>query len=162
MWYVCYCEPKKALPLARALAEEGVRIECPSFRFRRRLPRRGTEQEIERALIGGMFFCGVDCWPLGEGFCAGVDLASVRRLLWMGEPAVVSDDDLSGLRLAAKARTDDKLELAVGEFVTIDFGPFKGVQGAITRLRKKRATVELADSSAPIEVPTFLLKKNQA
>lgn len=162
MWYVCYCEPKRALPLVRELAETGHAVECPSFQFRRRLPRKAKTELIERALIGGMFFCQVDSWPLEGGFAAGVSLDLVRRLIWLGKPAVVMDEDLAGLRLAGRACTDSKTQFAVGDAVSVDFGPFKGARARITEVRGKRFVVEVEGLSIPMEIPPFLLGKNQA
>ena len=162
VWYVCYCEPKRALPLTRELAETGHMVECPSFQFRRRLPRKAKTELIERALIGGMFFCRVDSWPLQGGVAAGISLDLVRRLIWLGEPAVVTDEDLAGLRLAGRARTDSKTQFAIGDAVSVDFGPFKGARARITEMRSKRFVVEVEGLSIPMEIPPFLLGKNQA
>ena len=55
-WYVCYCEPRKSLGLVAALGVRGVEAECPSFRFRRLVPRRKRVEELELPLIGGISY----------------------------------------------------------------------------------------------------------
>lgn len=159
MWYVCYSEPKKVLPLVEALVARGRGVECPSFRFRRRVPRRNRTHEIERPLIGGVFFCSVRDWPLGQGVVAGVELGEVRRMLWQGRPATVSDEELDRLRLASSRRTEGRTRFKVGDEVLIDLGPFKGAQGIVAAREQGQLLLHIEGMSLPLKASSILLRK---
>lgn len=161
-WYVCYCEPGKALALAAALNERGIEVECPSFEFRRRVPRRNKTEILERPLIGGIFFLGVDFWPIGSGILAGVDLGSLRRMMAPSGPAVVEDEELDGLRVASGEISRDRRSIYKGDTVEFFSGPFKGRRAKVIETGECIIRVEMEGSLGRIEIAPFLLRKIQA
>lgn len=159
-WYVCYCEPRKSLGLVAALGVRGVEAECPSFRFRRRVPRRKRVEELELPLIGGIFFLDTNQWPLGRGMLAGVDLEHVHRMLGMGTaPAVIADDELQGLRQAASERTRSKVSMRPGSRVEVAIGPFLNHHGTVTETKGSSLLVDLDGFNIGVEFSAFLLRK---
>jgi len=162
MWYVCYCEPKRALALVAALRAEGCEAECPSFRFRRRKPRRNSTEEIERPLIGGIFFCRTEHWPLGPGMVSGIDLDSIRRMMWMGRPATVLDSELEDLRKSSHQRTEERSTLKAGDEVEVVTGPFSGRKGIISGRNRDFFCVALEGFELELQITPFLLRKNRA
>lgn len=161
-WYVCYCEPKKCLELVAELVALGLDADCPSFSFRRRVPRRKKMETIERPIIGGLFFLGVDSWPLPARIVSGVDLRRVRRMIVASKPALITDEDLSGLRVAAAERSHVKNHLRAGDVVEICSGPFSGKMAAVTSSSPDFVWVEVENFSARVQFPPFLLRKKQA
>lgn len=158
MWFACYCEPRKTLALASALEARGLSVECPSFRYRRREPRRNRIHEIERPLIGGMFFCAADCWPLGKGILAGVELELVRRVMWMGKPAVISSEGLASLRSASSRRTASRTRLLPGTAVVVDVGAFAGARALVLEERPDALLVQIQGMNLPVVMAPFLLR----
>ena len=161
-WYVCYCEPGKALALVGALGELGIEAECPSFEFRRRVPRRNKVEVLERPLIGGIFFLGVDFWPIGAGVLAGVDLDRIRRMMTASGPAVVDDEELDGLRVASGEISRDRRSIYEGDTVEFCTPPFKGKRAKVVSLLDGAIRVEIEGFSGRIEVSPFLLRKIRA
>lgn len=161
-WYVCYCEPGKSLALARALGELGIEAECPSFEFRRRVPRRNKVEVLERPLIGGIFFLGVDSWPVGSGFLAGVDLAGIRRMMTASGPAVVDDEELDGLRVASGEISRDRRSIYAGDRVEIVKGPLEGFRAVVKGVESGLLRIEIEGFSGKAEIAPFLLRKIQA
>lgn len=157
-YFACYCRPKFLLPLVAALSAEGLRVECPTTVYRRREPRRNRTQEMRRALIGGMFFCRVDCWPLGQRLVAGVNLGSIRRVMWMGKPAVIPDADLNALRLASLAADPLQEAIGVGSRVVVVAGAFVGAEGRVIGHSSGYLIVQLDRMLLPIKMAPFLLK----
>lgn len=159
-WYICYCEPSKALALVEALKECGAEAECPSFEFRRRVPRRNKVEVLERPLIGGIFFLGVDCWPM-SGVLAGVDLSGLRRMMAPYGPAVIEDDELDGLRVASGDISRDRRSIYEGDTVEFCFGPFKGKRAKVVEAGKEAIKAEMEGFPGVFEVSSFLLRKIQ-
>lgn len=164
-WYVCYCEPRKSLALVGALGDLGIEAECPSFEFRRRVPRRSKTEVLERPLIGGIFFLGVDCWPLGSGMLAGVDLENIRRMMTVSGPAVVDDEELDGLRVASGKVSRDRRSIYAGDRVEIVKGPLEGFRAAVKGVESGEGgllRIEIEGFSGKVEIAPFLLRKIQA
>lgn len=159
MWFVCYCEPRKTLSLVGALAERGRQVECPSFRFRRRLPRKNKTHEIERPLIGGIFFCHERSWPLGSGLLCGVELGEIRRMLWMNKPAKVSDKELERLRAVSRSRTISRTKFSRGDRVIVDVGPFKGAIGIVADKERGQLILHVENMSLPLKCSPVLVRK---
>ena len=161
-WYVCYCEPGKALALVAALKGRGVEAECPSFEFRRRVPRRNKVEVLERPLIGGIFFLEVDCWPVGSGVLAGVDLAGLRRMMTPSGPALVEDEELDGLRVASGEMSRDRRSIYEGDEVEFCLGPFKGKRAKVAKVGKDIIIAYIDGLPGRVEISPFLLRKIQA
>lgn len=161
-WYVCYCEPGKALALVAALKAREIEAECPSFEFRRRVPRRNKTEILERPLIGGIFFLGVDCWPVGSGMLAGVELGSIRRMMAPSSPAVVEDEELDGLRIAAGEISRDRRSVYAGDEVEFVLGPFKGKRAKVAEAGRDIIRAEIEGFPGKVEISPFLLRKIQA
>lgn len=161
-WYVCYCEPGKAMALVSALKQRGIEAECPSFQFRRRVPRRNKTEVLERPLIGGIFFVGVGCWPIGSGMLAGVELERIRRMMSMSGPAVVEDEELDGLRVAAGKISRDRRSIYKGDEVELVDGPFKGTRAKVIEAGRDIMKVEIEWMLGNVEISPFLLRKIQA
>jgi|GEM_PF-5262050 len=161
-WYVCYCEPGKALALVAALRGRGTEAECPSFEFRRRVPRRKKTEVLERPLIGGIFFLGVDCWPLGSGILAGVDLGSLRRMMAPYGPAVIEDEELNGLRVASGEMSRDRRSIYKDDVVEFCSGPFKGKRAKVVEAGKDIIRADIDGLPGKVEISPFLLRKIQA
>lgn len=160
-WYVCYCEPRKSLALVGALGDLGIEAECPSFEFRRRVPRRNKVEVLEMPLIGGIFFIEVDSWPVGLGILAGVDLSGIRRMMTPHGPAIVDDEELDGLRMASGEISRDRRSIYEGDTVEFCTGPFKGRRAKVVGVREEVVRVDLEGLPGRAEVPPFLLRKIQ-
>lgn len=161
-WYVCYCEPRKSLALVAALKGLGIEAECPSFEFRRRVPRRNKVEVLEKPLIGGIFFLGIDSWPIRSGILAGVDLTSIRRMMTASGPAAVDDEELDGLRVACGEISRDRRSIYEGDIVEFCTFPFKGKKAKVVGLLEGAIRVEVEGFSGRIEVSPFLLRKIRA
>ena len=162
MWYVCYCEPKKALPLVEELKAMGIKADCPSFLFRRRIPRRNAIEKIERPMIGGVFFCSVDDWPLPRGYASGVDLSRINCMpdhANGGAAAVVSDDELEPLWASSRERTEKLSKLRPGDKVEVSLGPFKGRVGVVVSDVRHAISVLLEEAEVEIKFSPFLLRR---
>jgi len=161
-WYACYCEPSKAMDLVRALAAEGKDVSCPWFEYRRRVPRQNRVEILKKPLIGGVFFCRTDSWPLGEGSVAGVDLPSVSRMLSFGKVGEVSGEELDEFCLAGAQDGNTRTKFLKGDSVTARSGPFKGFKGEVISESGGYVNVLLEGFPMSFKISPFLIGKTQA
>jgi len=161
-WYVCYCEPSKVLALVDELKAKGLEVDCPWFEYRRRVPRQNRVEILKKPLIGGVFFCRSDSWPLGGGSIAGVDLLSVSRLLSFGKVGEVFEEELDEFRLAGIQDGKIRTEFLKGDSVTVRSGPFEGFKGEVISESGGPVNVLLEGFQANFKFFPCLLSKNKA
>ena len=160
-WYICWVEPKRSLELVEQLSASKD-VECPSFTFRRRVPRRKRVEVLRKPLIGGIFFCGVGSWPLGRGLVAGVELSELRRMPGAdGSPAVVGDEEIEPLRDSAIIETAERTNLNAGDEVELMVGPFKGKRARVRALEDDDEIAQLEVDWLPglLKIRACLLRK---
>jgi len=158
-WYACRCEPGKTLALAEALKGAGIEVECPTFTFRRRVPRRKRVETLERPLIGGMFFLGADCWPLRVSPSLRIDVSQLRRVQTPNGPALIRDEELDGLRVAAGEVSEDRREIKPGNSIEFCTGPLKGRVGKVIAAGHNSIRAEVDGLPGTVTVAPFLLRK---
>jgi len=161
-WYVCYCEPSKAMDLVEELSGRGADVVCPWFEYRRRVPRRNAVEIIRKPLIGGIFFCEVDSWPLPDEVVAGVETGSVYRMLSFGEVGIVEDEELQDFRRAGSGKTASGTIFEIGDCVLIKSGPFKEKEGIVCSVCEQEIGVSLEGFPMSFKISPFLIGKTQA
>ena len=126
------------------------------------MPRRNQTHEVEWPLIGGIFFCREDVWPLGSGFVAGVDLSNVQRMRSVsGDYGLVSDEELDRLRGSSAERTAEKTSFRKGDRVLVTLGSFADMEGTVEKQAGEYCTISIDGFKVPIKFRAFLLRKIQ-
>jgi transcription antitermination factor NusG len=163
-FYACYCVPKRSIGLALWARENGYAVDCPSFSFRRRLPRRKKVEILRKPLIGGFVFVGVDDYDLllRKGWQAGVDLSRLKPAQVTGQRIVLTESEVDWLIVQGDRMSGKRSELKVGDRVRIFFGPFQDMEGNITEKTERAFVVDLGGLLSRSEIAPFLLKKTQA
>jgi transcription antitermination factor NusG len=165
LWFVCYCAPRQTLRLADALAELGAKVLCPRVVVRRRVPRKNRVEEFEQPMIGGVFFCHQESWPIRAGRVEGVDTAQLRRMTLGGKAVVVRDSELSPMRdlmkeMAAEDRAGKaRPAISPGDKVVVKAGPLEGL--VLTALRVTRDKVHSEINGVRVSIYAFLLERTR-
>ena len=163
LWFVVYCQPRVTVALSDALGDLGVEVFCPRTLARRRVPRRNRVETVTRPMIAGLFFCNTDSWPIDLGRVAGVDTSNLRRMMYLGGPAIVKDEELEHLRSLPIEVKDDRPArplIRPGDWVVVKDGPLKGIRLMAMRVSRDRVHTEI--NGARVTLSTFLLEKIEA
>jgi transcription antitermination factor NusG len=80
----------------------------------------------------------------------------VRYLFWLGKPAIVREKEIESMQQALEGVYESILvtQLQKGASYTIPEGPFKGQQGKVVTLLKKRIRLELPSLGVLVTLKT--------
>lgn len=153
-WFVVYTRPQQELKVASQLSAMGITNYCPTITLIKKYSDR--KKKVNKPLLSSYVMVKLEEKERPKVFsCSGI----VRYLFFLGKPAVVpaSDittmqDNLNGVYNDSKVTT-----LAVGDFHTINQGPFTGVSGRVIETDNSKVKLQLASLGMCI-----ILKKQAA
>lgn len=73
-----------------------------------------------------------------------MDPGVLNFVFWLGKPAVVRDDEIEAVKKIANHGDEVKVEanqLEKGQFVKIPEGPFRGLDGIVDKIDKRKVLV---------------------
>jgi transcription antitermination factor NusG len=156
-WMVVYTKPRQEKKAADALARRGYEVYCPLKREKRKWSDRW--KWVEKPLFTSYLFLRV---PETERSRALQVPGVVRFLFWLGQPAVVKEEEIRILRQWLNEVDPEALEvvgLEPGSRARIETGALMGRVGVVVERRGSKLVLFLQELSVKVEVD---LRKTQA
>lgn len=138
-WFVLYVKSNNEKKVAKRLMERGFEIFCPVKIEERQWSDRVKKVEVPyfRSYVFAKF-SESDANEILE--TAGV----VRRLFWLGQPAIISDKEMQEVISFFETHTDIEMRSYIeGKDVEIKQGAFKGKKGIILTQDKHQVTLQI-------------------
>jgi len=140
-WFVVYTRPQQELKVASQLSAMGITNYCPTITLIKQYSDR--KKKVTRPLLSSYVMVELEDKERNKVFtCNGI----VCYLFFLGKPAVVPasqinlmQDHLNGVYNDFKVTT-----LSMGDFHTINEGPFSGVTGKVVETNNTKVKLELA------------------
>ena len=140
-WFVLYTRPQQELKVASQLTAMGITNYCPTITLVKQYSDR--KKKVTKPLLSSYVMVELEDKERNKVFtCNGI----VRYLFFLGKPAVVPanqiklmQDHLNGVYNDFKVTT-----LSMGDFHTINEGPFSGVTGKVVETNNTKVKLELA------------------
>ena len=140
-WFVVYTRPQQELKVAIQLSALGITNYCPTITLVKQYSDR--KKKVTKPLLSSYVMVELEENERNKVFaCNGI----VRYLFFLGKPAIVPanqinlmQDHLSGVYNDFKVTT-----LTVGDYHTINQGPFSGVTGKVVETDNTKVKLELA------------------
>lgn len=139
-WYALYTRPRNEKKVAQGLASLGIEVYCPMVTQVRQWSDR--KKKIALPVIPSYVFVRIAEAKRSKVFdVPGV----VRYLYWLGQPAVITDDEIEKLR---ESLQHPILEVSLrqyepGQKIQIPTGAFEGQKAEVQEIRKDKITVVL-------------------
>ena len=137
-WYVLYTKPRQEKKVADGLIALGIDAYCPLVTTIKQWSDR--KKKVEVPLLTSYVFVNIAADQRDAVFeVSGI----VRYLFWLGQPAVVREDEILSLQswLSTTAATIAITPIQPGERIFVPCGPFEGQEGLVHKLGKH--TIEL-------------------
>jgi transcription antitermination factor NusG len=151
-WYALYTCPRHEKCVAQQIEQRSISCFLPLYRSVRRWKDR--RKELEFALFPGYVFVRI---ALQDRFRVLQLPSAVRLVSFNGQPAVLPDSEIEGLRerLSRGSLVEPHPYLRAGRRVRVCGGPMQGLEGIVVR-RKERCRVvfslDLIMRSVAVEV----------
>lgn len=150
-WFVLYTKPRFEVKVANALESMGIRSYCPLYKQVKCYSDR--KKKVETPLLRSYVLVQLEDKDRAQVFTIpGV----VRYLFWLGKPAIVMEEEIESMQQALEGVYESILvtQLQKGASYTIPEGPFKGQQGKVVTLLKKRIRLELPSLGVLVTLKT--------
>lgn len=150
-WFVLYTKPRFEVKVANALESMGIRSYCPLYKQVKCYSDR--KKKVETPLLRSYVLVQLEDKDRAQVFTIpGV----VRYLFWLGKPAIVREKEIESMQQALEGVYESILvtQLQKGASYTIPEGPFKGQQGKVVTLLKKRIRLELPSLGVLVTLKT--------
>lgn len=139
-WYVIYTEPRHEKKVASRLQQLDIEVYCPLITQVRQWSDR--KKKVEVPLLPSYVFVKLDSSERERVFqVSGV----VRYLYWLGEPALVREEEIILMQNWLKGVVASfKIEgVQQGDYYEIPSGPFIGKKGIIEKVNNNQITLVL-------------------
>jgi transcription antitermination factor NusG len=150
-WFVLYTKPRFEVKVANALESMGIRSYCPLYKQVKCYSDR--KKKVETPLLRSYVLVQLEDKDRTQVFTIpGV----VRYLFWLGKPVIVREKEIESMQQALEGVYESILvtQLQKGASYTIPEGPFKGQQGKVVTLLKKRIRLELPSLGVLVTLKT--------
>jgi len=153
-WFVVYTKPQQELKVAEQLSAMGITNYCPTITLIKQYSDR--KKKVNKPLLSSYVMVELEEKERPKVFfCSGI----VRYLFFLGKPAVVPASDIAIMQENLNGIYNDikVTTLTVGDFHTINQGPFKGVSGRVIETDNSKVKLQLTSLGMCI-----ILKKKAA
>ena len=140
-WFVVYTKPQQELKVASQLSAMGITNYCPTITLVKQYSDR--KKKVIKALLSSYVMVELEEKERNKVFaCSGI----VRYLFFLGKPAFVPASDISLMQNHLNGVYNDikVTTLSMGDFHTINEGPFSGVTGKVVETNNTKVKLELA------------------
>ncbi len=141
-WYVLYTQPRQEKKVAEGLQKMGIESFCPLVTVVKQWSDR--KKKVELPLINSYVFVNIEENNRDAVFAVS---GIVRYLFWLGKPAVVRAIEIEALRDSLEGIVDSFAihPIEKDSIITLENGPFKGLEGVVKHLNKKSMQLLLVD-----------------
>ncbi len=141
-WYVLYTKSRQEKKVMESLVALGIDAYCPLVTVVKQWSDR--KKKVQLPLINSYVFVNIEENNRDAVF---VVPGIVRYLFWLGKPAIVRGVEIEVLRSSLEGVVDSyEIEnIKKDSYVTIDKGPFKGIEGIVKHLNKNSVQLLLVD-----------------
>lgn len=139
-WFVLYTKPQHEIKVANALGNMGIRSYCPVFKQLKKYSDR--KKKVETPLLRSYVLVKIEDKDRNLVFSVpGI----VGYVFWLGKPAIVREEEIELMEKNLSGIYDGVSisNIKKGTNYTIPGGPFKGQNGKVVNLYKKRIKLEL-------------------
>lgn len=141
-WYVLYTKSRQEKKVTSGLSLLGITAYCPLVKTMKQWSDR--KKKVEEPLLKSYVFVNLEESKRDIVFeVPGV----VRYLFWLGKPAVVRDVEIEALQsnLNEIVTSFEIRTVLIGSNYSITEGPFKGLEGLVTRINKSSIQIILKE-----------------
>ena len=138
-WLVLYTKPRNEKKVTERLTNQGFEVYCPLVKTLKQWSDR--KKKVEVPMFSSYVFINIDEKRRQEAL---YDPGVMNYVYWLGKPAVVRDYEMQAFREIAEYGEEVIVEssmLEKGQYVEIEEGPFKGMNGVVDRLNSQSFTV---------------------
>ena len=138
-WYVLYTKPRNEKKVTERLSTDGFEIYCPLIKTLRQWSDR--KKKVQVPMFPSYIFARVS---MQERHLLLQDPGILNFVFWLGEPAIVRENEMEAIRKIAESGDEIQVEgsgFEKGQFVQIPEGPFKGLTGVINKLDSRKVIV---------------------
>ena len=134
-----YTKPRSEKKVAERLHEQGYEMYCPLIKTVRQWSDR--KKKVQLPMFPSYVFCRtneVERQDLLQ------DPGILNFVFWLGKPAVIRDEEIEAIRTISDIGEEIKVEannLERGQVVKIPEGPFKGLNGRVDKIDKRKVIV---------------------
>lgn len=162
-WYVLYLSPRSEKKVKLLLEKKGIEVYLPIVRVLRQWSDR--KKWIEEPLFRGYLFLRTSENQLES--CRFVP-GALYFLKFEGKHAILRDQDIENIRISLiypEHLTVNNFQFVEGQKIKIEHGPFKGLEGFISRQQGRRriqVQIEALGKSLLMDVPAGILSTSEA
>ena len=152
-WYALQVRPRYENLVAQVLMNKGYEPFLPAFSSRHRWSDRLVE--VQQAMFPGYLFCRLD---LGSRLLPMYTTPGFLRIVGLGRsPCPVADGEIDGIRRIMESGLEAHPWPVpkVGEWVRLESGPLKGLEGTLVSVKKRHrlvVSVTLLQRAVAVEV----------
>lgn len=138
-WYAIYTKPRSEKKVTERLSNTGIDAYCPLIKTLRQWSDRKKKVQIPM-FPGYVFVCVSEI----ERTLVLQDYGVLNFVFWLGKPAIIRDNEIDAIREIADSGEEINISsdaFEVGRLVKIPEGPFKGMNGTVDKLDKRKVIV---------------------
>lgn len=139
LWLVMYTKPQQEIKLAERLSTLGFEVYCPTQSTIKQWSDR--KKKVVEPLFKSYLFIKIK--PSERQLIVHVP-GFVAYVFWLGQPAVVRDDEIDGIKRFLDFSHHASIvqnNLQIGQKVSVIEGPFAKQTGQVLRIKKNRITL---------------------
>ena len=149
-WFALYTKPRFEKKVAERLQQMGIEVFCPMVKQLKQWSDR--KKKVEVPLLPSYVFVQLDGQSRDIVFnVSGI----VRYVYWLGKPAVIREDEIQLLKDFLKNKTVTSFTVSaiqLGQKYTITSGPFKGIEGTVSKVEKNYLEIILEQLGFKIQL----------
>lgn len=151
-WYALYTKPRWERKVAERLEDVGIKTYCPVITEVRQWSDR--KKKVTSPLFKSYVFVQLQEKERSKVFDVP---GAVQYIFWLGKPAIIQDAEIETIQ---KWLEDDRVEnvevgeIGPGDRINIANGSFKGKEGIVQNVSKKRIKLVLVSLGLVVNIRT--------
>ncbi|MCY2687816.1 UpxY family transcription antiterminator [Salinimicrobium sp. TH3] len=149
-WYALYTKPRWEQKVANELEKREIEVYCPTITEVKQWSDR--KKKVTSPLFKSYVFVYLEEKNRSQVFDVP---GAVQYVFWLGKPAIIRQEEINTIKNWLE---DDRVEavevshLSPGDRLTIAEGSFKGKEGVVEQIGKKRLRLVLKDLGVVVNV----------
>lgn len=137
-WYALYTKPRSEKKVAERMDKKGWEIYCPLKTEIKQWSDR--KKKVEVPYFPSYIFLNLDSYEKRYREVL-LDPALLNFVFWQGKPATIRDEEMELIKDFLTKYGDQQISVTghkIGDEITLDEGPFTGLNGVVTRVEKNK------------------------